>query len=157
GRSASTVAPTAAAGTIIHTVRGFASNCTSSVREFARCAPSRTASSAAAGWRSYTTQRCPPRSRRCALFDPTRPRPIIPTAIASPSLWRGGGCAARAIEHLRFATVRRNRYAFAAHRVSGAHAPRRRVRRAPRELLRADLRGAHHLAVALELVLEKGA
>src|ERR1700689_407320 len=69
---------TAAAGTIIHTTRGAGSFATRSVTEVAAVAPSAASALIAGALKSNATHSCPARIRRRAMFEPMRPRPIIP-------------------------------------------------------------------------------
>src|ERR1700722_4504824 len=69
---------TAPAGTIIHTTRGAGSFATRSVTEDAATAPSAASALTALALKSNATHSCPARIRRRAMFDPMRPRPIIP-------------------------------------------------------------------------------
>ncbi len=85
------VRSTIAAGTIIQIARGRASFATSSASEDVPTAFSAARGATAAGDRSKTTQSCPARSSRRTMFEPMRPRPIIPICITSSSCRGSGG------------------------------------------------------------------
>src|SRR6266508_2806420 len=82
------------AGTMIHITRGRLSNlATKSSHELAPTAPCDACAWTAAGDRSNATTRWRRLSRRRAMFPPMRPRPIIPSSIATdfPSPLGGEG------------------------------------------------------------------
>ncbi len=72
---------TTPAGTISHTARGFARVLANSASDAVPTALSLTTSATAFGDLSYTTQSWPPFRRRCTMFAPIRPRPIIPNCM----------------------------------------------------------------------------
>src|SRR3954451_11959031 len=75
-------APVTAAGTITHTDRGAVSLDARSESDEAPTAPSDSlASTASVDW-SNTTQRCPAASILETMFEPIRPRPIMPSSTA---------------------------------------------------------------------------
>src|SRR5262249_28562616 len=84
GSRSAIIVSTAAAGTIIHTARGFSSFFTKSAREEAPMAFSLTNSSTTCWDLSNTTHWWPPRSRRRTIFAPILPRPIMPICITTP-------------------------------------------------------------------------
>src|SRR5690349_2678220 len=74
------------AGTMIQTARGWARSLTSSASEAAPLAPSFSSAATFAGFKSVTTQSCPPRIRRRTMFAPILPSPTMPSCIVrSPS------------------------------------------------------------------------
>ena len=76
------------AGTISHTILGGSSAAASASRLAEPTAPSDANRSTAAGSGSETTQRCPSRISRRAMFDPMRPRPTTPSPIGrSVVIW----------------------------------------------------------------------
>src|SRR5579862_2165482 len=97
GSRLSIVASTAAAGIMIHTTRGACSRCTRSVADEAAMAPSPASSCRAAASRSNTTHRWPALPRRRTMFEPMRPRPIIPSCMSLSNVVEGTptGCGAR--------------------------------------------------------------
>src|SRR5579885_2040436 len=84
GSSRAAVLSTAPAGTISHTARGLSSLSTSFSRESTPVAPCFSSVFTAAALVSNTTQAWPRCIRRCAMLEPMRPRPIMPSCILSP-------------------------------------------------------------------------
>src|ERR1035438_2587277 len=84
GCSVSSSASTAPAGIMIQTIRGAGSFATRSAAEVAAAAPASARARAAPALLSYTTQLWPALARRRTMFEPMRPRPIIPIFTRSP-------------------------------------------------------------------------
>src|SRR6266581_1170521 len=82
GSRSAIVWSTAAAGTISHSARGWASLATRSASEAAPVARSLTMSATACAERSKTTQSWPPLMSRRAMLAPMRPSPIIPSCMS---------------------------------------------------------------------------
>src|SRR3546814_10121255 len=73
------------AGTIIQATRGAGSLPTSSSSDVADFAPKPSTSERASGFGSKPTTPWPPRTRRCAMFAPILPKPIMPSSIGLSS------------------------------------------------------------------------
>src|SRR5215510_9828859 len=88
GTSSAMVLSTTATGTISQTTRGRPSFFTKSCSDAAPVAFSCASAATAFGKASNTTQSWPPLMSRRTMFAPMRPRPIIPSCIASLLVYR---------------------------------------------------------------------